>query len=95
MYNSGGSDECTFDNLDLYKNRAIIEPKNAEMKRFHGLARAGGYGLVSVEKQVILTVIAVNLKRICKLISSNNPKKSATATSAVANLKILFMICQI
>ena len=28
------------------KRRAIIEPKNAEMKRFHGLARAEGYGLV-------------------------------------------------
>ena len=65
------------------------------MKRFHGLARAGGYGLVSVEKQAKLTVIAVNLKRICKLISSKNPKKSATATSTVADLKISVVIYQI
>ena len=62
--------EKTEEFKEKYKSRAIIEPKNAEMKRFHGLARAGGYGLVSVEKQAKLTVIAVNLKRICKLISS-------------------------
>ena len=87
--------EKTEEFKEKYKNRAIIEPKNAEMKRFHGLARAGGYGLVSIEKQVKLTVIAVNLKRICKLISSKNPKKLATATSTVADLKISVVIYQI
>ena len=42
------------------------------MKRFHGLARAKGYGLLAVSKQTKLTVIAVNLKKIAKLSSSNN-----------------------
>ena len=55
-----------------YKKRARIEGKNAEMKRFHGLARAKGYGLLAVSKQTKLTVIAVNLKKIAKLSSSNN-----------------------
>ena len=54
-----------------YKKRARIEGKNAEMKRFHGLARANGYGLVAVSKQAKLTAIAVNLKKIAKLISLN------------------------
>ena len=46
-----------------YKKRARIEGKNAEMKRFHGLA--------AVSKQTKLTVIAVNLKKIAKLFSLN------------------------
>lgn len=52
-----------------YKKRARIEGKNAEMKRFHGLARARGYGLKSVEIQAKLTAIAVDLKKIGKLFS--------------------------
>jgi len=59
--------------LHEYKKRAPIEPKNAEMKRFHGLARARGYGLKSVSIQAKLTVLAVNLKRIAKLLSPLNP----------------------
>jgi transposase len=34
--------------LKEYQKRAKIEPKNAELKRFHGLGRAKGYGLGSV-----------------------------------------------
>jgi len=52
-----------------YRKRARIEGKNAELKRFYGLARAKGYGLLVVSKQAKLTVIAVNLKKIAKLIS--------------------------
>ena len=55
--------------IEKYKKRADIERKNAEMKRFHGLARARGYGLRSVSFQAKLTAIAVNLKRIAKLLS--------------------------
>lgn len=51
--------------------RARIEGKNAEMKRSHGLTRAKWYGLVSVSKQTKLTAIAVNLKKIAKLFSSD------------------------
>ena len=61
-----------------YKKRAQIEPKNAELKRFHGLDRARGYGLKSVSTQTKLTIIAVNLKRICKLISASPTKSQAT-----------------
>lgn len=51
-----------------YKKRACLESKNAELKRFHGLYRARGYGLRSVAMQVLITVIAVNLKRIVRLL---------------------------
>ena len=32
---------------ERYRIRTTIEPKNSEMKRFHGLGRANGYGLRS------------------------------------------------
>ena len=54
----------------LCKKRATIEGKNAEVKRFHGLDKARGYGLVSMSIQSKLTAIAVNLKRISGIISS-------------------------
>jgi len=50
--------------LERYKIRSRIEPKNAEMKRYHGLDRANGYGLQSVRLQAMFTAIAVNLKRM-------------------------------
>jgi len=53
---------------DEYKKRSASEWKNAEMKRFHGLSRAKGYGLRSVTVQAKLTALAVNLKRIAKLL---------------------------
>jgi IS5 family transposase len=53
--------------LERYKVRARIEPKNSEMKRFHGLDRADGYGLFSVLLQAMFTAIAVNLKRMVAL----------------------------
>jgi len=56
--------------LEEYRKRAKIEPKNAELKRFHGLNRAKGYGLQSVRIQAKLTALAVNLKRIAKLVST-------------------------
>lgn len=53
--------------LERYKIRARIEPKNSEMKRFHGLDRALGYGLRSMQIQGMFTAIAVNLKRMIVL----------------------------
>lgn len=50
-----------------YKKRAAQEWKNGEMKRFHGMDRARGYGLRSMRTQAKLTALAVNLKRIAKL----------------------------
>ena len=54
---------------EKYKKRASHEWKNGEMKRFHGLDRARGYGLKSVSMQAKLTALAVNLKRIAALVS--------------------------
>jgi transposase len=55
---------------EKYKKRASHEWKNGEMKRFHGLDRARGYGLKSISMQAKLTALAVNLKRIAALVSS-------------------------
>ena len=52
---------------EKYKKRAAHEWKNGEMKRFHGMARARGWGLRSITMQAKLTAIAVNLKRIAAL----------------------------
>lgn len=54
---------------EKYKKRASHEWKNGEMKRFHGLDRARGYGLKSMGMQAKLTALAVNLKRIAALLS--------------------------
>ena len=56
---------------EKYKKRAAQEWKNAELKRFHGLARAIGWGLRSMAFQAKFTAIAVNLKRIANLIREN------------------------
>ena len=56
------------DFLERYKVRAKIEPKNSEMKRFHGLDRADGYDLQSVLLQAMFTAIGVNLKRMAAII---------------------------
>ena len=72
-----------------YRKRARIEGKNAEMKRFHGLARANGYGLLAVSKQAKLTAIAVNLKKIAKLFSMNF-NKNITKIQKI-KLKIYFL----
>ncbi|MDL4842053.1 transposase, partial [Aquibacillus rhizosphaerae] len=56
---------------EKYKKRASIEGKNAELKRFHGLSRARGYGLLSVSIQSKLAAIAVNMKRISAIVSSS------------------------
>ncbi len=61
---------------EKYKKRAAQEWKNAEMKRFHGMARARGWGLRSIQIQVKLTAIAVNLKRIAALLRAQKPKSA-------------------
>jgi len=55
---------------EKYKKRASHEWKNGEMKRFHGMDRARGFGLNSMKTQAKLTALAVNLKRIAALLSS-------------------------
>jgi len=71
--------------LQEYRKRAKIEPKNAELKRFHGLDRAKGYGLKSVRIQAKLTALAANLKRIAKLVS---------ASKGLSSFVLRFLYCQ-
>lgn len=52
---------------EKYKRRAAQEWKNGEMKRFHGMDRARGWGKRSACFQAKITAIAVNLKRIAAL----------------------------
>lgn len=49
------------------KHRYKIEAKNGELKNSHGYDRAISYGLDSMQMQGALTIFAVNLKRILKL----------------------------
>jgi hypothetical protein len=62
--------------LEKYKARSCSEWKNGEMKRFHGMARAKGFGLESIRRQTKLTAIAVNLKRIAALMFGEMKKSS-------------------
>lgn len=55
--------------------RAHIEPKQAEMKRFHGLKRAFYRGLEKVNIQAIYTAIVVDLKRMVTLLASDSSRK--------------------
>lgn len=52
---------------DKSKHRYKIEAKNAELKNVHGFDRAISYGLDCMQMQTALTIFAVNLKRILKL----------------------------
>ena len=65
-----------------YKKRAAHEWKNGEMKQFHGLARAKGYGLRAVTTQAKLTAIAVNLKRIAALVQEQAAALSLSCLSS-------------
>lgn len=50
------------------RERAKIERKFAEFKRFHGLREARYWGLAKVAIQFTMTAIACNLKRIVRLL---------------------------
>ncbi|WP_227504304.1 transposase [Acinetobacter sp. ETR1] len=47
-----------------------MEPKQAEMKRFHGLKRAKYWGLSKVNIQTTITGIVVNVKRLANVVGS-------------------------
>jgi transposase len=59
------------DYKDDMKMRAHIEPKQGEMKRFHGLNRAKFWGIEKLNVQAMLTGIVVNLKRFIKMSSDS------------------------
>lgn len=71
---------------ERYKNRACQEWKNGEMKNFHGLDRARGYGLISMSLQAKLTALAVNLKRIAGILSSSNQSSNRIESFYIKNL---------
>lgn len=77
-----------------YKKRACHEGKNGEMKRFHGMDRARGYGLKSMRTQAKLTALAVNLKRIGSLLSSGFTNFSDYIVK-IFNIFIQGEICQL
>lgn len=66
-----------FENSDTFKERIrrrpIIEHKNAELKRYHGMTRAKYRGLFRMRMQAILTAFVVNAKRMVKLIEQMQP----------------------
>ena len=51
------------------KERYKIEAKNSELKNRHGYDVASSSGLVGMEMQGAMTIFAVNLKRVVKLIT--------------------------
>jgi hypothetical protein len=63
--------QIEFQNSDFFKEKAKhrykIEAKNGELKNSHGFDRATSYGLDCMQMQGALTIFAVNLKRILKL----------------------------
>jgi len=80
--------------IEEYKKRAAIESKNAELKRFHGLTRAKGFGLRSVSDQAKLAALAVNLKRIAILISPSEPVIEGAVTFVPSSESIITIVLQ-
>lgn len=76
--------------LEKYHKRASIESKNAELKRFHGLNRARGYGLLSMSKQAKLTAIAVNIKAIGKIIIKKTTESMAIIRCSFNYIKVFY-----
>lgn len=50
------------------RHRYKVEAKNGEIKNVHGYGRAKSYGINNMQMQAAITMFAVNLKRILKLI---------------------------
>lgn len=74
---------------EKYKKRSAQEWKNSEMKRFHGMSRARGWGMRSILFQAKLTAIAVNLKRIAA-ITGSNPAPVTDFVKTVTQIENLF-----
>ncbi|MEC2129311.1 IS1182 family transposase [Brevibacillus centrosporus] len=70
-------EQIEFENSDTFKERIrrrpIIEHKNAELKRYHGMTKAKYRGLFRMQIQAILTAFVVNAKRMVTLIEKMQP----------------------
>ena len=80
---------------EKYKKRAAQEWKNAEMKRFHGMSRARGWGLRGIRIQVKLTAIAVNLKRIAVLAHASKPRNEEPGIGNASKKGCIFVFASI
>ena len=67
------SEQALFQETEHFKEKAKerykIEAKNSELKHRHGYDVASSSGLIGMEMQGALTIFAVNLKRIIKLVN--------------------------
>ena len=65
------SEQAIFQETEYFKEKAKerykIEAKNSELKHRHGYDVASSSGLISMEMQGAITIFAVNMKRIIKL----------------------------
>jgi len=70
-------EQIEFEISDTFKERIrrrpIIEHKNAELKRYHGMNKAKYRGLFGMRIQAFLTAFVVNAKRMVKLIEKMQP----------------------
>lgn len=64
---------------DLYRQRSSVERVNANAKVNHGLRRARYRTLPKVRFQVIMTAIAVNLKKMAKWFELGSPRQAKLA----------------
>lgn len=66
-------DHINFQESDYFKERAKerykIEAKNSELKHRHGFETASSSGLFGMEMQAAITIFAVNIKRILRLMN--------------------------
>ena len=67
------SEQAKFQETEYFKEKAKerykIEAKNSELKHRHGYDVASSSGLIGMEMQGAMTIFAVNLKRIIKLMN--------------------------
>ena len=60
---------------ERFKNRYMIEAKNSELKNIHGYNRCDTAGLSNMQLQGAVSIFAVNLKRILKLMGEVCPNE--------------------
>ena len=80
-------EQISFQETDYYKEKAKhrykIEAKNSELKNVHGYDRAISYGITNMQMQGAISIFAVNLKRILKLMSENQSYKRSTLNEPI------------
>ena len=65
------------------KKKSLPRMEKWRVEKFFRLDRARGDGLKSMHTQAVLTAIAVNLKRIAKVLSSKSLLSKGNSTSPV------------